>query len=159
MLFQLKYAMKRHPALYTISHDHHQGLILAQQLKKGTPQYKGMPSSLTAKKDYTLSFYRNELVKHFKDDEEILFPSVHKKNETIDKLIIEIISEHRKMENLVSELDKTAHLENILDELGVLLEKHIRKEERELFIEIEKILSDDELKTISKKISESRKGK
>ena len=60
--------MKRHPALHTLSHDHHQGLILAQQLKKGAPQYKGMPSTLVGKKDYTLSFYNDELVQHFKAD-------------------------------------------------------------------------------------------
>ena len=133
--------MKRHPALYTLSHDHHQGLILAQQLKKGAPQYKGMPSTLEGKKEYTLSFYKTELVKHFQDEEEILFPAVKNKNVEVDKLIAEIISEHRKMESLVSELEKTKHLEDVLDEFGQLLEKHIRKEERELFVEIEKVLS------------------
>jgi iron-sulfur cluster repair protein YtfE (RIC family) len=149
--------MKRHPALYTLSHDHHQGLILAQQLKKSAPQYKGMPSTLEDKKEYTISFYKAELVKHFKDEEEILFPAVKNKNAEADKLISEIISEHRKMESLVSELEKAKHVEHLLDELGQLLEKHIRKEERELFVEIEKVLSDDELKVISDKISQSRK--
>jgi len=148
--------MKRHPALHTLSHDHHQGLILAQQLKKGAPQYKGMPSTLEDKKEYTLSFYKTELVKHFQDEEEILFPAVKNKNAEVDKLIAEIISEHRKMESLVNELEKTEHLENVLDDFGWLLEKHIRKEERELFVEIEKVLSDEELKIISDRISKSR---
>ena len=151
--------MKRHPALHTLSHDHHQSLILAQQLKKGAPQYKGMPSTLEDKKEYTLSFYKTELVKHFQDEEIILFPTVKNKNAEIDKLIEEIISEHRKMEKLVKELVETTHLENILDELGILLEKHIRKEERELFVEIEKVLIDDELKSISGKLNDSRKQK
>ncbi len=93
--------MKRHPALYTLSHDHHQGLILAQQLKKGAPQYKGMPSTPEDKKDYTLRFYNSELIKHFTDEEEILFPAVKNKNAEVDKLVSEIISEHRKMESLV----------------------------------------------------------
>ena len=148
--------MKRNPALYTLSHDHHQGLILAQQLKKGAPQYKGMPSTLEDKKEYTLSFYKTELVKHFQDEEEILFPAVKNKNDELDRKIAEIISEHRKMESLIKDLEKTDQLENVLDELGHLLEKHIRKEERELFMEIEKVLSEDELKAISEKISQSR---
>jgi len=148
--------MKRHPSLYTLSHDHHQGLILAQQLKKGAPQYKGMPSTLKDKKDYIISFYNTELVKHFQDEEEILFPAVKNKNDYLDKKIAEIISEHRKMETLIRDLEKTDQLENVLDEFGQLLEKHIRKEERELFIEIEKILSDDELRIISEKVSVSR---
>jgi iron-sulfur cluster repair protein YtfE (RIC family) len=144
--------MKRHPALHPLSHYHHQGLILAQQLKKGAPQYKGMPATLEGKKDYTVSFYKSELVKHFKDEEEILFPSVLRKNEKVDSLIKEVISEHRKLESLVNELEKTNQLENVMDELGQLLEKHIRKEERVLFVEIENILSDDELKIIGEKL-------
>jgi iron-sulfur cluster repair protein YtfE (RIC family) len=149
--------MKRHPSLYTLSHDHHQGLILAQQLKKGAPQYKGMPSTLDGKKEYTISFYNTELVKHFQDEEEMLFPAVKNKNAVVDKLIAEVISEHRKMEVLIRDLEKTDQLENVLDELGWLLEKHIRKEERELFIEIEKVSTDDELKIVSEEISQSRK--
>lgn len=149
--------MKRHPSLYPLSHDHHQGLILAQQLKKGVPQYKGMPSTLQEKKDYTIQFYNNELKNHFAEEEEILFPAVKSKNVVVDKLIAEVISEHRKMETLIRDLEKTDQLENVLNELGHLLEKHIRKEERELFMEIEKVLSEDELRVISEKISQSRK--
>ena len=151
--------MKRHPALYTLSHDHHQGLILAQQLKKGAPQYKGMPSTLDGRKEYTITFYKTDLVKHFQDEEEILFPAVKNKNDDLDKKIAEIISEHRKMELLVKDLEKTDQLENVLDEFGQLLEKHIRKEERELFMEIEKALSGAELKIISDKLNDSRKQK
>jgi len=148
--------MKRHPALYTLSHDHHQGLILSQQIKKGAPQYKGMPLTLAGKKEYTISFYNADLAKHFQDEEEILFPTVKNKNTELDKLIAEIISEHRNVETLIEDMEKTDQLESVLDELSCLLEKHIRKEERKLFMEIEKVLSDDELKIISEKISVSR---
>lgn len=151
--------MKRHPALYTLSHDHHQGLILAQQLKKGAPQYKGMPSTIEGKKEFTISFYNTELVRHFEDEEKILFPSSSGRTEEIDRLISEIISEHRRMERLINALENTNNLESTMDELGWLLEKHIRKEERELFVEIEKKLSEIELNSISDKIKESRTSK
>ena len=148
--------MKRHQALYTLSHDHHQGLILAQQLKKNAPQYKGMPSTLAGKKEYTQTFYKSELVKHFEDEEQILFPMVNGKSDNVDNIIADVILEHRKMELLVRQLAKTDKLEDLLDELGILLEKHIRKEERELFVEVEKVLTDEELKIISDSISKSR---
>ncbi len=106
---------------------------------------------MKVKKNYTISFYNNELKKHFEDEEKILFPSVKSKNEDVDKLIVEIISEHRKMETFINDLEKTDQLESVLDELGWLLEKHIRKEERELFVEIEKVLSEDELNIIGTK--------
>lgn len=149
--------MKRHTALYSLSHDHHQGLILAQQIKKGAPQYKGMPSTVEGKRDYTIQFYNSELKRHFANEEEILFPAVKNKNAELDRKIAEIISEHRKMETLIRDLEKTDRFENVLDELGHLLEKHIRKEERELFMAIEKVLSEDELRVISEKISKSIK--
>ena len=144
--------MKRHPALHPLSHDHHQGLILAQQLKKGAPQYKGMPATLEEKKNYTISFYNNELKKHFDDEEKILFPFVKDRSPEIDVMVNEIIDEHRQMENLVNEIQETNDLENVLNELGWLLEKHIRKEERELFPEIERILTEGELSELKTKL-------
>ena len=146
--------MKRHPALYKLSHDHHKGLILAQQLKKGAPQYKGMPSTPDDKKQYAISFYNTELVKHFSDEEKILFPAVRNLNNELDKLIDDIVSEHRKMESLVQKLEKTNHIENIMDELGILLEKHIRKEERKLFPKIQDLLSEEELANIGESLSD-----
>ncbi len=47
----------------------------------------------------------------------------------------------------------------MLNELGWLLEKHIRKEERELFVEIENILTEKELVIIADKLSRSRQNK
>jgi iron-sulfur cluster repair protein YtfE (RIC family) len=151
--------MKRNPALHALSHDHHQGLILAQQLKKGAPQYKGMPSTLDGKKDYTLAFYKAELTIHFQDEEEILFPAVKDKNAELDKLIVEVISEHRKMESLIRDLEKTNSFESILDELGHLLNNHIRKEERELFPKIQALFSEKELANIGERLSNSRQHK
>jgi hemerythrin-like domain-containing protein len=71
------------------------------------------------------------------------------KNRMIDLLIDEIISEHRKIKSLVESLKTKSDQAEILDELGNLLESHIRKEERNLFPEIERILSKDELTNIS----------
>ena len=148
--------MKRHTALYSLSHDHHQGLILAQQIKKGAPQYKGMPSTVEGKRDYTIQFYNSELNRHFANEEEILFPAVKNKNAELDRKIAEIISEHRKMETLIRDLEKTDRFENVLDELGYLLEKHIRKEERELFVRIEEVLNENELESLSTILKESK---
>jgi iron-sulfur cluster repair protein YtfE (RIC family) len=142
--------IKRHTAIQPLSRDHHHGLILAQLIKKGAPAYKGLPTEINEKKDYVISFYNSKLKKHFKKEEEILFPPVKNKSPEVDMLIDEIVSEHRKMEKLVNEVQKTTDLENILDKLGWLLEKHIRKEERVLFPAIEKSLTEgvvSELKT------------
>ena len=149
-------AIKRDKALHILSHDHHHGLILAQLIKKGSPQYKNLPNTTEGKKDYSIKFYYDELVKHFEDEEYILFPVVIGKDDEIDNLVEKIITEHKKIKQLVNQLESDEDVENTLNELGNILESHIRKEERDLFMKIQKILNEDELTTLEKQLTGSR---
>jgi iron-sulfur cluster repair protein YtfE (RIC family) len=145
--------IKRQKALAPLSRDHHQGLILAQLIKKNAPEYKDLPKTTSGKVEYTISFYKNELVKHFFNEEEILYPAVKNKSNEIDVLFEEIISEHKKIKQLVVQLEFSENKSDILNELGVLLELHIRKEERLLFEKIQNLLSEEELTQLEKKLS------
>ena len=149
-------AIKRDKALHILSHDHHHGLILAQLIKKVSPQYKNLPNTTEGKKDYSIKFYNDELVKHFEDEEKILFPTVNSKDDEIDNLIEEIITEHKKIKQLINRLESDEDVENTLDELGSILESHIRKEERDLFMKIQAILTKEKLTTVEKQLTESR---
>ncbi len=149
-------AIKRDKALHILSHDHHHGLILAQLIKKGSPQYKSLPNTIDGKKDYSIRFYNDELIKHFEDEEKILFPFVNGKDDEIDNLIEEIIIEHKKMKQLVNQLESGEDVENTLDEFGSILESHIRKEERDLFMKIQEILTEEELTDLEKQLTGSR---
>ena len=151
--------MERHKALHSLSHDHHHGLILAQLIKKGSPQYKNLPDTTEGKKDYSIRFYNDELIKHFEDEEKILFPVVNGKDDEIDKLIKEIVTEHKKIKQLINQLKSDEDVENTLNELGRLLESHIRKEERKLFPLIQNLLSNKELNHLENKLQnfESKK--
>lgn len=84
--------MKRHPSLIKLSKEHHNGLILAQILKEDAPVYKGMLSKPEGKKEYTLNFYKTELIKHFESEERILIPEIKGHNNTIDKLCDRILN-------------------------------------------------------------------
>ena len=149
-------ALKRHKALHILSHDHHQGLILAQILKKGSPQYKKLPHTTEGKKDYTIRFYKYELIKHFDEEEKILFPLVGNRDDDIDTLIEQIITEHKMIRQLINRLESDEDVVNTMDELGHLLESHIRKEERILFGKIQENLSEDELVTLENQLNGSR---
>ena len=149
-------AIKRHKALHILSHDHHHGLILAQLIKKGSPQYKNLPNTTEGKKDYSIRFYNDELIKHFDDEENILFPVVNGKDDEMDNFIEEIIIEHKKIKQLINQLESDEDVENTLDELGNILESHIRKEERDLFIKIQEILTEDELTALENQLTRSR---
>ena len=152
----MKVPIKRHKALHILSHDHHRGLIFAQLIKKGSPQYKNLPNTMEGKKDYSIKFYNNELIKHFEDEENILFPVVNGKDDEIDNLVEEIITEHKKIKQSINRLESDEDVENALDELGNLLESHIRKEERDLFMKIQEVLTGDELTSIEKQLTGSR---
>jgi iron-sulfur cluster repair protein YtfE (RIC family) len=148
--------MKRHKALILLSHDHHKGLLLAQLLKKNAPPYKGLPKDPSGKMNYAIEAFKSDLTIHFKDEEEILFPLLRNKTAEIDELINELLDEHKKIEDGISSLNKSDDLVNDLDKIGVILEKHIRKEERILFQKAQSILSDNELSGIESGIGKSR---
>ena len=152
-------ALKRDKALHILSHDHHHGLLLAQLIKKGSPKYKNMPNTAGGKKDYSIRFYNDELIKHFNDEEKILFPVVKGKDDEIDNLFTEIITEHKKIKQLINQLESNEDVENTLDELGHILESHIRKEERNLFGKIQEILTEEDLTAIENQLSGSRQFK
>lgn len=137
--------MKRHKALHILSHEHHHGLLLAQLIKTDSPEYKNLPKSIIEKKDYTLKSFEEKLIPHFKKEEEILFPFAHNKNSEIDNLIDDLIKQHKIIYSLIEKLKSSDQPELELNELGELLEIHIRTEERDLFPRVQEFLNEDEL--------------
>lgn len=148
--------MKRHKALILLSHDHHKGLLLAQLLKKNAPPYKGLPSDPDGKMNYAIEAFRSDLTIHFKDEEEILFPLLRNKTSELDEIIGELLHEHKIIKDGISSLKQSDELVKQLDEIGVMLEKHIRKEERILFQKAQSVLSEAELNGIESGIEKSR---
>lgn len=144
--------MKRHKKLIGLSHDHHHGLKLAQLIKKDSPVYKDLPNDIDGKSNYVINAWENELKFHFKNEEEILFPAVGNKDEKIDELIDELLIEHEEIEFKIGQLKNSNEKEEILNDLGFILEQHIRKEERELFDRIQTVFSEDEIDQLVEEI-------
>lgn len=144
--------MKRHKNLIGLSHDHHHGLRLAQLIKKDAPEYKDLPNDTEGKVKYTIDAWEKELQYHFKNEEEILFPAVENKDEKIDELIDEILIEHEEIEYKINQLRTTDEKEEILNDLGYMLQQHIRKEERELFDRIQIVFGEEKLTELIEKI-------
>ena len=142
--------MKRHESLMQLSREHHDGLIAAQLLKKGAANYKGMPSGFEGKLKYIVNFFYEHLIPHFKDEEEKLFPIIINKETEIDKLVDELLLEHKEIEKHIKTVEEKKHSEETLNELGMLLDNHIRKEERQLFELIQEKFNEEELEKIKK---------
>jgi hemerythrin-like domain-containing protein len=125
----------RHPSLIPLSHDHHHGLALALRCRKqALGQIKPMGAGgLRERAKEFLSFYASNLVAHFRAEEEVLFPLLGHAAPVSNRIIEELLSDHRQIRHAVAQLENGTDLAKSLFDLGDLLERHIRKEERELF--------------------------
>ena len=148
--------MKRHKSLIPLSRDHHRGLLLAQLLKIDAPEYNGLPTDAEGKYHYLMDKWEFELKPHFKNEEEILFNSVIGISQQVDLLINELKTEHDELTNLITHDIPSKQLSETLDNIGRLLESHIRKEER-IFFQLLQTEIPDKLNQLNTKIVESYK--
>lgn len=144
--------MKRHPSLIPLSREHHGALILSRLLQKDAPPYIGLPHEPVGKAKYALKFYREELKKHFAEEEKIL-PVIRGVNSELDKLMQDMVTEHRELDQLFNSINEQDDLALHLDKLGRAMEVHIRKEERQIFPLIQDSCSDEILRTIAETLS------
>ncbi len=145
--------MKRHSSLIPLSRQHQKALLTAQLIKKNAPEYRDLPTNYEDKKTYTINFYYDHLVPHFKAEEEILIPFLQNRSEKIDKVNDEIVEEHLKIRELVLSIETKNEFVELMDELGFLLESHVRKEERIWFEEIQTVLDEEELENLNGRLN------
>lgn len=134
--------MKRYEALAPLSREHHGALILAQLMKRNAPAYRGLPTDVAGKVLYAFDFCQNNLLPHFIKEEALLEKVKHTHN-AIAVLAETIVKEHAVLKNKFLLLETAADKETALNELGFLLEAHIRKEERILFPLIQEHCSEE----------------
>jgi len=134
--------MKRHRTIIPLSHDHYDGLLMAQSIKKNFIKTKLGLSSIDEKIKFVINAYKTELIPHFNHEELILFPLALGKDDELDAMINDILEEHDKLHKAVVKISE-GNLEQNLDNFGNLLETHIRKEERIVFPKIEEILGEE----------------
>jgi len=141
--------MKRHDTLIPLSHDHHHALVVALRLKKGGPasQHDNWPANPEAQRTALLEFADRELLPHFAVEEEVLFPACFNSTEEIRSVAEALRRDHTEMRRLLKEISiaSPTNLLQIMSEFGVMLEAHIRKEERSFFPLVEQGISEDTL--------------
>lgn len=144
----------RHSSLIPLSHDHHHGLALALRCRKqALGQIRPMgPQGLKERAEEASQFYAGSLVAHFRAEEEVLFPFMSAAIRESRSIIDQLLQEHRRIRDAVSRLEAGSDVAKILFDLGDLLERHIRKEERELFPLFEEHVSDTDAEAVGRKI-------
>jgi iron-sulfur cluster repair protein YtfE (RIC family) len=132
--------VKRHPSLQPLSDDHHRALVLARRLRR-LPARMGA-SDLAELSREVRSEFEAELEPHFCVEERALLPALEGGGGA--RLAEQTAEDHRRLRALV----RGAWSEGTAQELGALLEKHVRFEERVLFPEAEALLSEAELASV-----------
>ena len=146
----------RHPSLIPLSHDHHHGLALALRCRKqalGQIKPMGAPG-LRERADEVLAFYQSNLVAHFRAEEEVLFPLLRSTVTQSVSLIDDLVREHAQIREAMVQLKAGTGLAKIIFDLGDLLERHIRREERELFPLFEQNVNGDQAETVGRELKQ-----
>jgi hemerythrin-like domain-containing protein len=139
--------MKRHEALAPLSREHHESLILAQLLKSGAPVYTGLPVLLNEKVEYALAVYNDHIKDHFRK-EELVLEKLKGLNEELDWLTAQIKEDHKQIAGYFDSMDAVIPAVELMNDAGVTLENHIRKEERVLFPLIQRLCNEPMLMEI-----------
>jgi hemerythrin-like domain-containing protein len=144
---------KRHPSLIPLSQDHHHGLALALRCRKhalgqlNPGDHEGLERC--AREAYR--FWESALIPHFEAEESVLFTrlSAHAQCRS---LVAQLENEHREFRAKLSSDERLSEPKKFLFDFGDLLERHIRREERELFPMFEELIPSDEADRIGVEI-------
>jgi hemerythrin-like domain-containing protein len=129
--------MLRDPALIPLSHQHHNGLALCVMTERSLRDDQS-DENLAKLARKIVDRYELELTNHFEVEEQILFPLVRSELGE-STLVSDLIADHRRLEGMVEQIRHAPASERLL-EFTSLLRSHIRREENELFEEIQRRL-------------------
>ena len=141
--------MKRSQQLETLSFEHHDGLVVANRVKRGLEKNAELEQMV----NYVQHIWDSLLVEHFAQEEATL-TDILKRTPQGNQLLERMLNEHQQFSQLVEELRTGQSVREALKEFANLLTSHIRFEERELFPLVEKEATSEELEKIGQYLHE-----
>ena len=143
--------MLRHKSLHPLSHQHHNGLALCVMGERSLAA-DAAPTNVRRLAARAVEQFDSEITNHFGIEERILFPAVERDMGPL-VLISQLTREHRELEHLAGVLRETP-AEDTLRDFYTLLRLHIRKEENDLFEEVQRSCDPETLTALGPLIEE-----
>jgi iron-sulfur cluster repair protein YtfE (RIC family) len=145
--------MLRDKSLIPLSHQHQQALALCVRIDRAQP----IPvADLTAWQTEIEQHFEHEIKIHFSAEEHILFPWARQFPELIP-LVEELLADHIALRESFSQAEARRMSPEILRTFARNLSAHIRKEERQLFERLQKLMTTEDLAALGSKLEEALK--
>lgn len=143
--------MKRHPALISLSHDHHHGLVAAHRLARAA-ETPDAPARVAAVLEFVAGFRRDTLP-HFHEEEQGAFSLLARYAGPEQPLLVRAQEDHVELQALTTrlarDLESGCAETDLMRSIAERLQTHIRLEERELFPLLEQVAPADELRALA----------
>jgi hemerythrin-like domain-containing protein len=138
--------MLRDKSLVPLSRQHQHALALCVRIDRGT---KDSPVDLQAWQSEITSLFQQEISAHFEIEERDVFPVARKFSE-LRELVEQLQREHEQLRALFRKsVEKKMDVAD-LQSLGAALSAHIRKEEGQLFEQMQALMAAEDLAEIGK---------
>jgi iron-sulfur cluster repair protein YtfE (RIC family) len=141
--------MLRDPALIPLSQQHHNGLALCVLTERSLGA-DASPANVAKLAQRAIDRYEIELTNHFSIEEQLLFPVIERELGKM-AIIAELVADHRALAAMIDQLRSAPSAER-LETFCDLLRRHIRREENELFQDIQRRLPPGVLETVGHEI-------
>ncbi len=143
--------MLRDVNLIPLSHQHQHALALCVRIHRALDRAETSPQDLLSWHDEIRGLYETELNYHFDAEEQFVFPAAEQFS-ALQSLVRELRNEHDQLRRHIS---APAHSDaRELREFAALLDAHIRKEERQLFEQMQQSLSAEQLHDIGSRLNQ-----
>jgi hemerythrin-like domain-containing protein len=137
--------MLRDPSLIPLSQQHHNGLALCVLTRRALAE-DSSPENVAKQARRVIDRYELELANHFEIEEQVLFPACGPM-----PIVSGLLVDHRALEALIAELRSTPSA-GLLEQFCALLSKHIRREENQLFQQVQAVLPRQVLDSLGSEI-------
>lgn len=143
--------MLRDKNLIPLSHQHQRALALCVRIDRASPIADCDAKVWQAE---IAQLFQSEIEVHFAAEEQILFPAASGFSE-LAPLVKELISDHERLRRQFAGAIEGKLSSCEISTLGAWLSAHIRKEERQLFESLQKVLTPEELSMIGLRLEKA----
>jgi hemerythrin-like domain-containing protein len=149
--------VKRHPSLHPLSQHHHFALIQALEMRRAAeaPAEKRQ-AAVDRQAEKFIRFWHKTGHVHFREEEEVLLPEYARHTRLDqDADVMRMLADHAEIRAAVRDFEerrekKLAVPAEVMAHLAKLLHDHVRLEENEIFLRIEKVLGEKNLNAMGR---------